>query len=257
MFSQGTVTVVTAATGHPNLGKCLQSVQAQRYPYVEHLVVIDGPDFQDAARAVVDGLKPANKPVSVLSLPHNTGRDNWCGHRVYAASSFLINTEFIAFLDEDNWYEPDHIQSLVLAIQQAKALWAFSLRNIVSEQGDLIGPDICESLGNLHHVWTNPNDVLIDTNCYLLRREIAVQFAPVWYGPTRPPPGEMERDRAMCRLLLQHCPQSACNRKHTVNYSVGNRGDSVQAEFFIRGNEAMRKQYPNGLPWEINRPAKA
>jgi hypothetical protein len=31
---------------------------------------------------------------------------------------------------------------------------------------------------------------------------------------------------------------------------VGNRSDSVQAGFFLHGNEVMRQKYPNGLPWE-------
>jgi len=253
MFTSQTVTVVTAATGHRNLQKCLQSVQRQTYPRLEHLVVIDGPEHDERVGRVLEQRGHSSRPLQVIHLPSPTGKDKWCGHRIYAAMSFLTNCEFICYLDEDNWFEPDHVESLVAALRGAGAQWAFALRNIVDEEGRFITRDECESLGNLHHVFNNQADVLVDTNCYLLRREVAVRFAPVWYRPTRPPGGEIEPDRLLCRLLLQHCPQVGTNRRHTLNYTVGNRPDSVRAEFFLYGNQVMHNAYPLGLPWEHNR----
>jgi hypothetical protein len=250
VFTQNTVTVITAATGHRNLLKNLLSVQQQTYPSVEHFVVIDGPEHQERVEGTVAQLTQRSKPLNLIHLPCATGKERWCGHRIYGAMSFLSNSEFICYLDQDNWFEPDHVASLIAAIQANGSQWAFSLRNIVDEEGNLVIPDLCESLGNLHHVFNSPTDYLVDTSCYMLRREVAVHFAPAWYGPTRPPRGQMERDRLFCRLLLEHCPKVCSNRRHTVNYTVGNRPDSVRATFFLRGNQAMRERYPQGLPWE-------
>ena len=50
--------------------------------------------------------------------------------------------------------------------------------------------------------------------------------------------------------LLEAWPRVCCNLRHTVNYTVYDRSDSVSAKFFHIGNEVMRKKYPAGLPWE-------
>lgn len=250
MFTQDTVTVVTAAIGHRNLLKNLASVQQQTYRRVEHFVVIDGLEHRRQVEATIAELPETSQPLQVIVLPHATGKDRWCGHRIYGAMSFLVNSEFVCYLDEDNWFEPDHVESLVAVIQATESKWGFSLRNIVDENGQFIAPDLCESLGNLHPVFNAPGVHLVDTSCYMLRREVAVQFAPAWYGQTRPGRGAMERDRLVCKTLLEECPQVCSTRRHTLNYTVGNRPDSVKAGFFLRGNEVMRRKYPGGLPWE-------
>ena len=250
MFTRDTITVVTGATGHRSLSRCLASVQRQTYPNVRHWVVIDGPEHEGRVRSAIANLDDSPRPIDLMCMPQPTGKDRWCGHRIYAAASYLVNSEFIAFLDEDNWLEPDHLQSLLRAIRSTESLWAFSLRNIVDQAGGFITRDECECLGSLHHVFFNKDHFHIDTNCYLLNREIAVQFSSAWYRPTRPPDGQLEADTYLCRLLLQHYPPGCSNCLHTINYAVGNRPDSVRAEFFLRGNQAMRQAYPAGLPWE-------
>ena len=37
--------------------------------------------------------------------------------------------------------------------------------------------------------------------------------------------------------------------KYTLNYRVGNRSDSVQAEFFLWGNEQAKQAYGEEMPW--------
>ncbi len=250
MFTGDTVTVVTAAVGHRDLPRCLASVQRQTYPQVRHFVVVDGVEHLAKVKDLLAKQVDANVPLDALCLPHPTGKDRWCGHRIYAAMSYLVNSEFVAFLDEDNWYEPDHVESLVRAIRSTDSDWAFSLRNIVSANGSFVTRDECESLGNLHHVFFDKEHFHIDANCYLLKREIAVQFSQAWYRPTRPPDASLQADTLLCESLLKHCPQGCSNRKYTVNYAVGNRADSVRADFFLRGNQVMHNAYPEGLPWE-------
>jgi glycosyltransferase involved in cell wall biosynthesis len=264
MFSRNSVTVITAATGHRRLANCLQSVQKQTFGDVEHLVVIDGEDRKPKATEILDTVLAGSKPRHVITLPAATGKNNWNGHRIYGAASFLANTEFVCYLDEDNWFDPDHVESLVAAVRHTPgATWAFSLRKIVDAHGQLIALDNCESLGHLHHVFDKPDDYHIDASCYLLSRTIAVAGSAVWYRPTRVGPGipllgqlyagaglRSEPDNAMCRGLLKNFAPGCTSGRHTLNYTVGNRPDSVQAEYFLHGNQMMKLMYPDGLPWE-------
>jgi glycosyltransferase involved in cell wall biosynthesis len=248
MFTVGTVTVVTPATGHANLRKCVESVQGQIYPDVEHLLVVDGADRAAAVGERLSGVATGRRTLHTLTLPYATGKEKWLGHRIQGASAFLCNTEYVCYLDEDNFFDADHIESLMAAMGSTGAVWAFSLRKIVDEKGNVIVLDECESLGNLHPIYTNESAFLVDANCYLLKRELAVKLGPSWYAPARQR-GRPDRDSIVCRYLLKHFPKPACNLRHTVNYLAGNRSDSVAVDFFMRGNEAMRKRYPKGMPW--------
>ncbi len=189
MFTRETVTVVTAATGHRHLLRCLNSVQRQTYPHVEHFVVVDGDERLAQVQAVMAQLDRRDKAVHVIALPQATGKERWCGHRIYGAFSFLVNSEFISHLDEDNWFEPDHVETLVAPVLATQAQWAFSLRNIVDEDGNFITRDDSECLGNFHPVYDKPGIFHVDTNCYLLRREVAVHLRRCGTGPAGRPTG--------------------------------------------------------------------
>ena len=67
----GVVTVVTATTGKAELARCVESVRAQRYRgAIQHLVVVDGEEFAEAARAALATLEqPAALSPPALS-PH-------------------------------------------------------------------------------------------------------------------------------------------------------------------------------------------
>ena len=250
MFSSGTVTVVTAATGHEKLVNCLRSVQRQSHAQVEHVVVVDGQEWHERVQEAVTQSEPLQKKLHVVQLPQATGRNNWNGHRIYGAMSYLLNSEFISYLDEDNWLDPDHVESLLSAIRKTQSRWAFSLRKICDFSGNVIAFDNCESLGNLHRVFSKKDHFHIDTSCYLLHRELAVECSPLWYRPWRALRGEPCPDTLVCRQLLRQHPKTCSNRKHTLNYTVGNQALSVRAEYFLHGNQVMRDLYPNGLPWE-------
>ena len=241
------VTIITATTGNALLDKCLESVQGQTFARVEHVVVIDGPEHGEKAEAII-GKCGRSRPLHVIRLPCPTGKNRYHGHRIYGATPFLCDGDFVAFLDEDNWFEPDHIESLIEIINERQLHWAYSLRKITDRNGDVITTDDCESLGRWP-VWNNPNDHLVDTSCYMIRRDIAIRFSWVWNRRARPP-GVRDADRELCRLLMKHAGNFDTTGKYTLNYRVGSNPYSVNEDFFIRGNSIMSKKYPNGFPWQ-------
>lgn len=230
------VAVITPTVGGPHLEACVRSVQAQDLPNVAHYVVVDGPEHEAAVDAVL--AKVRNRGVvRVLRLPHNTGAGGWNGHRIYGAMPYLVDADYVAFLDEDNEFDPDHLRGLVKAAVGARVPWAHSLRRIMDQAGADICPDNCESLGGITHTVCGPGDHLVDTSCFLLKRDLAIQHAHAWNVRARDPSGR-EPDRDLTRALLAAAPHVVV-RRHSVRYRVGSTGLSVRPEFFLDGNQKL------------------
>lgn len=243
MKSNPLVTIITPTTGHPKLKQALDSVKVQTYSNIQHLIVIDGEQPVDA------NLLTQYSQADVLALPYNTGAGGFNGHRIYGACTYLAKGDYLMFLDEDNWIDNTHIESLVDIIQQGNQ-WAYSLRKIISPEDRFICNDDCESLG----MWTSVlNDFFIDVGCWFVSKHIALVMSPFWYRRARHPDDQPEVDRIISRFLLNNDYRYGCTGLYTLNYRVGNRKDSVQSNFFLQGNALMRQQYPETFPWRKNR----
>ena len=102
------VTVVTPTTGNSCVLRAIESVAVQSYKPIQHLIVIDNPEAPAEIKTAIRQFK-----VDMIELPYATGKDRFNGHRIYGASAFLGKGDFFCFLDEDNWYDTDHVASLV------------------------------------------------------------------------------------------------------------------------------------------------
>lgn len=230
--SPARVAVVTPTVGSPHLEACVRSVQDQLLPNVVHYLVVDGPEHEAAVRDVVRMFEH-RKPVHVAVLPHNVGADGWCGHRVYGALPWLVDAAYVSFLDEDNMMEPGHLRDLLKAVVATRSRWGFSLRKIVLPDGTPLCADNCESLGSIHHTVCGRGDRLVDTNCYLMERALAIETSPKWNARFRDP-ATPEADRGVCAALLG--VRHACSRRHSLVYRTGSTSLSVPPRFFTEGN---------------------
>ena len=240
------VSIVTATTGDPLLLENLESVQKQTYRNIEHLVFIDGRERHDATMELVQRREPVGNDgieTHFVSLPYVTGKDRFNGHRIYGASCYIVNGDYVIFLDEDNFLDEDHVSSLVALVDERKVDWGFSLRKIIDQDGNFIANDDCENLGKWP-TYLNDDDHLVDVNCYFLRKDIAIRFSPVWYRPAT-----LNVDRKLCRTLLKHFPNCGTNGLYSLNYRVDATLYSVKGQFFIRENSVMESRYPGGFPW--------
>lgn len=137
--------VLTPTTGRPHLADAIKSVSLQSFQSLVHMLVVDGAQYEDSVREI---LSHANgERCETCVLPHNTGQHGINGHRIYAAFPLLLNADYILFLDEDNWFELDHVSSLVDALENSGADWAHSMRKIYTHDGVYVADDNCESLG--------------------------------------------------------------------------------------------------------------
>lgn len=228
------VTVITPTLGKDHLYKAMDSVASQTYKNIQHLVISDGVQLK------IDKIQN----VDYISLPYNVGANGYNGHRIYGCGTFLAKGDYICFLDDDNWFDDDHIESMIDVIKGGNR-WACSLRKIIDGDGAFVCNDDCESLGKWPSVF---GTLFVDVNCYMLPKDIAVLMLPVWYRRFRVQ-GQLEIDAAMMKFLLELNAPYDSNRKYSVNYKVGNTELSVKKEFFLENNLKMREFYQGNFPW--------
>ena len=240
------VTVVTPTTGNTTLLRALESVSRQSHKHIQHLVFNDGVELQPELKKQTQQYN-----IDLIEIPYPTGRDRFNGHRIYGASVFLGKGDYFCFLDEDNWFDTNHVASLLEVINCGRRVdWAFSLRKIVDADGKFICNDDCESLGKWPSILAE-HDFFVDVGCYFLPRAIAVQTAPIWYGKTREP-GVPEVDRLLTAVLRANNLNYETSGLYTLNYRAGNTALSVSKEFFIIGNDRMRQKLNGHLPWRAD-----
>jgi glycosyltransferase involved in cell wall biosynthesis len=232
-----TATVIIPTTGSPELRDAVDSVLAQTYPTTCY-VVVDGPQYMNKVYELLGDVYTDTR-FKICTIPLNVGANGFYGHRVYAAFTHLINTDYVLYLDQDNWFERNHVQTCVEHIEKNKLDWCYSLRNIYSKDSQFICQDNCESLGKwqtyhgVHHV---------DTNSYCIKTNIAIQLAQVWHGG-------WGQDRVFLQAISKYFPNYDCTRDYTSNYRVDGGKGSVTADFFINGNKVMNGKYNGDFPW--------
>jgi len=234
------VAVVTPTIGSDELAECIRGVQNQTYSNLTHYLFYDGKEYWDKINNVVSSNSFGRREIKTIQLEENIGK-GWYGHRVYAACSFLVNADIIMYLDQDNWFRPNHVETLVNAIKEKNLQWAYSLRNIHNKEGVFLCKDNAESLGKWP-AWMNDKVYHIDTSCYAVRTDVAIRIGHAWYG-------QWGADRQFFHNLLTHFPNFDCTKQHTVCYRLDGNPNSVTEEFFIEGNKRMMEKYNGKLPW--------
>jgi hypothetical protein len=240
--------VITPTTGAPELTDAIESVITQTYKDVDHLIVVDGFDFSSRVdRTLSDGGIVFGDRINRVDLPYNTGGGGFYGHRIMAAFSHLVNHDLVFFLDQDNWFDPDHVATLVQEITQYNLDWAYSLRKIYNKDKQYVCDDNCESLGRWP-VWVDEISHLIDSSSYCFKTSFLRQVGHVWdYG--------WGADRRFYTILKDHFKHQnyTCTGKHTLCYRLGGNEGSVTGEFFVEGNRKVQEKYNGKFPWLENR----
>ena len=140
------------------LAQALFSVAHQVYPNVEHIVVEDG---GDAMRPVIDHVVAlTGKPVRHIPLPR-IGRSA-AGNAGLAAAT----GEFVVFLDDDDLYFHDHLETLVNALlADPVAVAAYALAwEVLTDTADLSHDRYTEESLVLHPIFLQEFD--FDVLCH-------------------------------------------------------------------------------------------
>lgn len=90
--------------------------------------------------------------------------------------TFLCNSKFISFLDDDNIVYPNHLETLFELFKNNDKLdWSYCLRNVWKNDWSEGIPDLGESIGFLYHTMISKDDHLVDTSCFLIKKDIAMK----------------------------------------------------------------------------------
>lgn len=228
-------TVIIPTTGAPELKQAIQSVLDQTYETTCY-VVCDGEENYGKVSNIV---REFGSKIKLASLPINVGAKGFYGHRIYAAFTHLVNTDYVMWLDQDNWLYQNHVKDCVETIEVTNLDWCYSLRQIHKKDGTFVCFDDCESLGK----WQTYHGVHhIDTNSYCLKTSVAIKLASAWHGG-------WGQDRVFLGAVAQHFPKFDCTGNYTVHYRVDGGQGSVTAEFFENGNKVMLEKYNGVYPW--------
>jgi glycosyltransferase involved in cell wall biosynthesis len=240
LIIEKSVVVITPTIGSDKLADAIASVQNQTYGNVQHLLVLDGYQYLHKAPQVDrDNLK-------MIALPWNTGKTggDFYGHRIYAGVPHLVNAEYVFFLDEDNWYEPDHVASLVEVLDRGND-FAYSLRKIFNPDKSYVADDNCEALGKWPIYFTHHDpQYLIDTSSFAFKREFLQKTCHLWHSG-------WGGDRKYFYSVLAGNPKWDTNYKHTLCYRLDGNPGSVNADFFVKGNAEQLKHYNGEFPWTV------
>ena len=231
-----TCAVVTVTNGkrQGELANCIASVKAQTYPCT-HYILCDQ-DFNKFAE-----LKRLYPDVLMCYWDAKIGGNGYAGQRWLAGAPQLITEDVTFFCNDDDWYSPDHVKSIMDRIDEGYD-WAYSLRSVHDKEGNFLFDDNCEALGELHDTWNIPGHRFVDWCMWGMKTEYLKQLAILL---NRPDPTV---DRQFYQAATRIVPKFASTNKHTFHFRMGG-SCGIQPEFFIEGNKRILEKFDGKLPW--------
>ncbi|MFC3067658.1 glycosyltransferase family 2 protein [Phenylobacterium soli] len=165
--------------------------------------------------------RPAHISAVVLTLPYSTSIRHGGVHRAVDGGalrsilSYVANSRAVAYLDDDNLWERDHLASLAQAMN-GKA-WAYSQRMLVDEEtGRDVSVDRWDSVG-LDKGRFAAEGGFVDTNCLLVDKLAAADAFGLWSEPGLNRASQ-RADRRFFRAL-RDLPHGVVDRP-TVRYGI-------------------------------------
>lgn len=203
------VAVVMPSLLRPSIIRAIQSVFAQEGELrVQIMIGLDrapGDGADDLLQHAVEG-RPAGWAVEVLWPGYSTSerhggfgraRD---GGVLRSVLSQLSNAPRIAYLDDDNWWAPNHLSSLLAAIKGED--WAWAGRWFVHPRTlEPVCEDQWESVGIGGGIFRESYGGFVDPNCLMIDRTRVPEALDLWNQPLAGDGTQMTADRNVFRLL--------------------------------------------------------
>lgn len=237
------VSVVMPTILRPTIEDALRSIFAQDLSgYVQTLIGVDWPGGDVG---LIDRLcwdRPPNHSIWVFDPGYSTSTRHgglhpcWDGGVMRTVLSYLAGSRRVAYLDDDNWWAPNHLRALVAALEGHD--WAWSLRWYVHPLSrQIICEDIWESVGP--NAGTQPGG-WVDTNCLMIDKTVCEAVLRWWSIPLRNDPRGVGADRNVFSILSREFRGRGSDSRTT--YYALNEYDSDNDQRVARiGHERYRR----------------
>jgi Glycosyl transferase family 2 len=137
------IAVIVPTMLRPSLGRAVRSVFAQDFQgRVQVLIGIDVKRGSEDVLQEIRTLCPANMAITVIDLGYSTSiahggvHTTRYGGAIRTILSYSANSRLLAYLDDDDWWDPSHLKTLREAIEGKS--WAYSLRLFVDKATDKV-----------------------------------------------------------------------------------------------------------------------
>lgn len=218
------VTIITPTTGKPSLRKLIQTIEEQQIPCT-HVTLWDdkrcnNEDYVGPYNSIAYDSKNIIK--NPIIIGGSTVNGVAFGSALRAIGLMAAQTEFVTFADDDVFWKPNHLKTMLDTIGNAN--WAITKREIwapETEDKDIeyIGIDNFESVGEE----AKTPYKMVDNNCMLFRRRFGTSAA-VLYRET----SEYNDDRLFYNFMKQY----AGNYEKTNAATIGQVCPARLVNFF-------------------------
>jgi len=149
------LSIVIPTVGRSSLLRAVQSVFRQTFPgTIQILIGMDADLYGEGARLreILTSSCPDNRFISWIDMGYSTSRRHGGVHRCHfggalrTALSFLAQSAYVMYLDDDDWLAEPHCAEVMAVIGQDS--WAFALSFYADGNlGEAICEDLLESVG--------------------------------------------------------------------------------------------------------------
>lgn len=243
--------MVTITKGRPRLlARAMVGVEAQTAAgRLEHLVLVD------ECRATAEALSAISHPSwrHWLGCPRDPGTVSGPGRssRLRNFGAGIARGEWVAFLDDDNEWETDHIEALLAAADKEGTRAANSFRQLLNRDGspflDERSPwalteetavaeyERLEALGvvsrgsNVRRDRLMPEAIVVDTGEWLLARDLLLEVPFRDDFDDEDECGLVGEDDKLAADLLARRVEVACTERATLRYYLGGYSNNSDA----------------------------
>jgi len=243
--------VIITSMLRDSLEQAVRSVYEQDFPGTIQVVLgIDRKTPLDAAAhdllARLRAACPPGRTLTVIEPGYSTAAvngglySNAYGGMMPAIGSFAANARFLAYLDDDDWYGPEHIGSLLAALQGRP--WAFSLSWYVNPANDEpMCIDHLESVGPGRGAYRTTFGGFVRPSSLLIDKLQCAEMLHLW-GVAMFPEGNGS-DRSVFDALMKHRPSWGESRLASVFYRINPKDI----------NHGFRLAYAQAMGYDIQR----
>ena len=153
----------------PYLPQCITSVQEQTYKNLIHVMIGDGCSLDAVPNQ--HNIHTLHN-VHNIALPKNLNNYGDSPRSIGVIYAFSLGVDAVLFLDSDNWYAPNHVESMVKVCLASQYDVVTSQRYLSHLDGSILG--VCPESDGI---------IFCDTNCLMVTKKLAEEAGVWWLIP--------------------------------------------------------------------------